>query len=79
MLQMDLLKGERKMCWYLTVKAICLLSFIDIDRIISVRALPGSHQNVFHVVTQGRTYELLAHDEVSMNKYVNYIHITIAV
>ena len=27
--------------------------------------------SVFHVITEGRTYELLANDQASMNKYVS--------
>lgn len=29
--------------------------------------------SVFHVITEGRTYELLANDEASMNKYVHQL------
>ena len=49
-------------------------SYIEIDKIVSVKALPGAQQDktncTFHVTTEGRTYELLAHDEATMNKYV---------
>lgn len=48
-------------------------SYIEIDKIVSVKALPGAQQDktncAFHVVTESRTYELLAHDEATMNKY----------
>ena len=51
-------------------------SYIEIDKIVSVKALPGAQQDktncTFHVATEGRTYELLAHDEATMNKYVNH-------
>ena len=53
-------------------------SYIEIDKIVSVKALPGAQQDktncTFHVATEGRTYELLAHDEATMNKYVNHAH-----
>lgn len=46
--------------------------YIDIDRIVLVKAISGGQKdNVFHVVTEGRTYELLAHDEASMNKWMS--------
>ena len=40
-----------------------------------MKPVPGGQQNnyVFHIVTEGRTYELLVHDEITMNKYVNYV------
>ena len=40
-----------------------------------MKPVPGGQQNnyIFHVVTEGRTYELLVHDEITMNKYVNYV------
>lgn len=51
-----------------------IFSYIDIDRISIVKAVPGAQQDknncTFHIVTEGRTYELLAHDEATMNKYV---------
>ena len=58
-----------------------LHSYIDIDRIVSVKQIPDGQQNnnyVFHVVTEGRTYELLVHDEATMNKYVNHITVEIS-
>ena len=56
------------------------LSYIDIDKIVSVKQIPGGQEDnnyIFHVVTQGRTYELLVNDEATMNKYVNHITIEI--
>ena len=52
-------------------------SFIDIDRIVSVRPMSNDQQDnsVFHVITEGRTYELLANDQASMNKYVSQLRI----
>lgn len=40
-----------------------------------MKPVPGGQQNnyIFHVVTEGRTYELLVHDEATMNKYVNHV------
>ena len=47
-------------------------SFIDIDKITSVITPPGAQQDknncTFHLVTDGRTYELQAHDEATMKK-----------
>jgi len=45
-----------------------------------VNAVPAAQQDEnncsFNVVTEWRTYELLAHDEATMKKYVNqpYVH-----
>ena len=49
---------------------LCYASYIDIDKIISVKQIPEVQQNnfIFHVVTKGRTYELLVSDEATMNK-----------
>lgn len=51
-----------------------MISYIDIDKIISVKTVSGAQQDknncTFHVATDGRTYELQAHDEATMNKYV---------
>ena len=48
----------------------CNVSYIDIDKIISVKQIPEVQQNnyIFHVVTEGRTYELSVSDEATMNK-----------
>lgn len=53
-----------------------IISYIDIDKIVSVKAVSGAQQDknncTFHIATDGRTYELQAHDDATMNKYVIY-------
>ena len=45
-----------------------------------MKQVPGGQQDnyIFHVVTEGRTYELSVHDEATMNKYV-INHITVEI
>lgn len=40
-------------------------------------AQQASYNWTFHVVTEDRTYELLADDEVAMKRYIKSIHITL--
>jgi len=45
-------------------------SFIDIDKITAVPAAQQDrNKGTFHLVTQGRTYELMAIDEPTMKWY----------
>ena len=75
---MNLLRGKHSVLTAFSSKMLFCFSysFIDIDRIISVRSMPSDQQNnsVFHVITEGRTYELLANDEASMKKYVGQLY-----
>lgn len=64
-----------KLMYYKTAAEGPAQGYIDIDRVVSVKPVPGGQQNnyIFHVVTEGRTYELLVHDEATMNKWISSI------
>ncbi|XP_065920347.1 uncharacterized protein [Dysidea avara] len=64
-----------KLTYYKTAGEGPPRGFIDIDGITSVITPPAAQQDknncTFHLVTDGRTYELLAHDEANMKKWLS--------
>lgn len=66
-------EGGNKLMYYKKAADGAPQGFIDIDRIVSVRPMSNDQQDnsIFHVITEGRTYELLANDQVSMNKWIS--------
>lgn len=71
--QKALHKGENtKIYWNLQRNTDVSLSFIDLTKLISVQEVSPAQQDknnaTFLVQCDGRTYQLLAHDEATMRK-----------